>query len=781
MVVRILKKYNAISIRKINLKHDHPPEYITLPAPNSSKRACDDDMSLGERLESLSDPKKIKGYIQLLEKKLETMKESEIQKEKPSTSTSNTKSIVNSSEEEFHSEEERSKRLEELRKKNKELSKKAKLLQSKSNTEIKINRMIKWLKINNEINLQNILKKNQKIQLTDLDLTRVIRDSFTYKKYDIDLLHEYISEDAMKHIKEKIAVQKLNKTWNCPICENNEDTNEVRCDECFVWIHFQCLGLKSAPTTGKWDMRCIRDNLTRNKCPGKGSLIKGVFYRDEREKYKHNHPKDDTLVKKQTCQQNIDNMAKIPFVEPSQIINYVKSNELVPQSKTFCALRKQVQRSIQANNPVATNIKLSDKNIDEFGKLIEESKSQLQYGNMKKFQLTGKHFHISINKPHGEVVQATNVLIYDSEFIELISPHIENIFVDATFKAFPSLNVHKGQLLTIMAEIKNQKAVPFIWVLMTNKSTECYQQIFQYIADNFENLKPKQSMSDHELAIRKTLKLVFPEIQVRTCYFHYVQAVIKNAQKHKIIDTTIPVHEVPELYLILRRLKYLAILPSNLIIPTFQLIKSKCKENFGTFFDSYLDYYENQWIKSEGPSQFSVYRQTKHRTDNIVESYHKKLNARIKSQTPNHNFFIGVVKSIAEEARINFAEIMENTYEGREKSKTTKERNETMENFWNTIDNHLKNPINHTAEMMLDCIDKIPDVAELKEKEIKNMKKMASNVKTISKPLTISENGLSFFITELDTEESIIKKLMFVHRQSYQYNKDFLFVVNNIN
>lgn len=58
---------------------------------------------------------------------------------------------------------------------------------------------------------------------------------------------------------------------------------------------------------------------------------------------------------------------------------------------------------------------------------------------------------------------------------------------------------------------------------MTNKSTECYQQIFQYIADNFENLKPKQSMSDHELAIRKALKLVFPEIQVRTCYFHYVQ------------------------------------------------------------------------------------------------------------------------------------------------------------------------------------------------------------------------------------------------------------------
>lgn len=131
----------------------------------------------------------------------------------------------------------------------------------------------------------------------------------------------------------------------------------------------------------------------------------------------------------------------------------------MPQSKTFCALRKQVQRSIQANNPVATNIKLSDKNIDEFGKLIEESKSQLQYGNMKTFQLTGKHFHISINKPHGEVVQATNVLIYDNEFIELISPHIENIFVDATFKVFPSLNVHKGQLLTIMAEIKNQKVL----------------------------------------------------------------------------------------------------------------------------------------------------------------------------------------------------------------------------------------------------------------------------------------------------------------------------------
>lgn len=62
-----------------------------------------------------------------------------------------------------------------------------------------------------------------------------------------------------------------------------------------------------------------------------------------------------------------------------------------------------------------------------------------------------------------------------------------------------------------------------MWALMTNKSTGCYQQIFQFIADNFEEFKPKYSMSDHELALRNALKLVFPQIETRTCYFHYAQ------------------------------------------------------------------------------------------------------------------------------------------------------------------------------------------------------------------------------------------------------------------
>ncbi|XP_074097701.1 uncharacterized protein LOC141526567 [Cotesia typhae] len=247
-----------------------------------------------------------------------------------------------------------------------------------------------------------------------------------------------------------------------------------------------------------------------------------------------------------------------------------------------------------------------------------------------------------------------------------------------------------------MAQINNNhginKAVPFMWALMTNKSTGCYQQIFQFIADNFEEFKPKYSMSDHELALRNALKLVFPQIETRTCYFHYAQALMKNANDHKIIDKTITSDKYPEIYVVLRRLKYLALLPPDYIVNTFHQIKNDCKTNFGSFFDRYLDYYAKQWLRAEGPEQISVYRVTENRTDNQLESYHKKINSVIKEQRPSHNLFLGVIKSLAEDARLDFDAILENAYDGREKTKETEERNKNIINFWNTVDNHLKDP-----------------------------------------------------------------------------------------
>ncbi|XP_074102704.1 uncharacterized protein LOC141529874 isoform X3 [Cotesia typhae] len=199
--------------------------------------------------------------------------------------------------------------------------------------------------------------------------------------------------------------------------------------------------------------------------------------------------------------------------------------------------------------------------------------------------------------------------------------------------------------MTVMVQLRTdndcQKAIPCTWVLMNNKSTDCYLRVFQFLAEHFKNFRPKYSMTDYEIALRNSLKEVFPGIKTKTCYFHYSQALIKNAQDKKLIDKDNSKEERPELFIVLNRLKLLALLPAEFIESVYEKIEKECLNDFGDYFRDYLNYYKKQWWKQEGAEQISVYK-LRNRTNNFLESYHKQLNTFI-SKKPKHNVFVGLV------------------------------------------------------------------------------------------------------------------------------------------
>lgn len=127
----------------------------------------------------------------------------------------------------------------------------------------------------------------------------------------------------------------------------------------------------------------------------------------------------------------------------------------VMSSLTLAALRKRVQRAAALSNPVATNIELPSKTILSFGKCLEESSEALKYGYEKEYQLLTKVQIFHDGDTSCTENEATNVLLYDHEFLEMISPQVTSIFVDATFDSFPDLHVRNGQLLTIMVQFEN--------------------------------------------------------------------------------------------------------------------------------------------------------------------------------------------------------------------------------------------------------------------------------------------------------------------------------------
>lgn len=144
-------------------------------------------------------------------------------------------------------------------------------------------------------------------------------------------------------------------------------------------------------------------------------------------------------------------------------------------------------------------------------------------------------------------------------------------------------------------------------------------------------------------------------------------------------------------------------------------------------------------------------------------------------------FFTGVIKTIALDARTDFLAVRSGTYKCREKTKERIiDRNCHIESLWNTIDKNLNDPKIIESKNLLEIIDTLPLIVTLKRQEHENMKKMIDNVITKEGKLLKNEKIMYLGITEIDSEESIIEKLIKIRRHCFQYQHDLQFVLVNL-
>ncbi|XP_074099257.1 uncharacterized protein LOC141527587 [Cotesia typhae] len=297
-----------------------------------------------------------------------------------------------------------------------------------------------------------------------------------------------------------------------------------------------------------------------------------------------------------------------------------------------------------------------------------------------------------------EMITATNLYFFDEEFVEQLCPFDGLIFVDGTFDAVPNVrNNNNMQFLSILAKITSNgctKAFPVFWVLMTNKMQECYLKAFQFFLRKFPTFQPRESITDHEIAMRNALKIVYPAIISRTCYFHYSQALVKNALDKKVMKTTSSTLSNPETLYIINLLKYLSLLPANCITKTYEAIKKEATESFADFLDDYFKYFEDQWLQKEGAVQISNFDRLEDRTTNIIESYHSQLN-RLVEKHPDCNKFLGTLILILREERIDLHSLLSGNYI---QPPQTKNQNKITRNNENRIVEILIQNVKETYE-----------------------------------------------------------------------------------
>ncbi|KAH0563733.1 uncharacterized protein LOC123273013 [Cotesia glomerata] len=260
---------------------------------------------------------------------------------------------------------------------------------------------------------------------------------------------------------------------------------------------------------------------------------------------------------------------------------------------------------------------------------------------------------------------------------------------------------------------------------MTNKAQECYLKAFRYFARKFPNFQPRESLTDHEIAMRNALKIVYPAITTRTCFFHYSQALVKNARDKKLISTSSSTWSNPETFYVINLLKYLALLPANCISKTYEAIKKETTESFGDFFDDYFEYYDDQWLRKEGPVQICNFDRGEDRTTNVIESYHSQLN-RLVDKHLHCNKFLATLIMILREGRIDLHSVQAGKYVQPHQNTESKNNQEYVQ-FWQDIKKKLKK--DNEELNLIDEIKKINHIKELQENERKIVEKLINNVK----------------------------------------------------
>jgi len=143
-----------------------------------------------------------------------------------------------------------------------------------------------------------------------------------------------------------------------------------------------------------------------------------------------------------------------------------------------------------------------------------------------------------------------------------------DVYLDGTFKSTPCPYT---QFMTIHGFYMD-RVVPFVFVLMQNRTIGHYRQVFAHIKRRYQritnaNLAPNNIVVDFELGMITAVETEFPQSSIRGCFFHFCQSIWRRVQQEGLAR-----HYDRNRYLkdLIRKLMAIAFLPSLLVRNSFQ-------------------------------------------------------------------------------------------------------------------------------------------------------------------------------------------------------------------
>lgn len=219
-------------------------------------------------------------------------------------------------------------------------------------------------------------------------------------------------------------------------------------------------------------------------------------------------------------------------------------------------------------------------------------------------------------------------------------------FMDGTFKTAPTLFY---QLFTVHALV-NGRTVTCIYALLQNKTQDTYTKLFNILTTLNANLKPTSVMIDFEMAVINSLEIVFPESEVKGCFFHLSQNIYRKIQENGLQQRY---QEDSNFALKLRMIPALAFVPTDDVVGAFEQLS----EILPPESRAVADYFEDAYIgrpQRRGRRQpiFAIEMWNMHnragdelpKTNNSVEGWHRSFQCNVGSSHPTIWKFIGYIQ-----------------------------------------------------------------------------------------------------------------------------------------
>lgn len=227
-------------------------------------------------------------------------------------------------------------------------------------------------------------------------------------------------------------------------------------------------------------------------------------------------------------------------------------------------------------------------------------------------------------------------------------------FLDGTFKTAPNLFSQLFTVIGLRARAGHPDevvAVPFVYALLTGKTTAMYQKVLEVVKEAVDTFHvapctPDKIMTDFELGIINACRAVYPAVPISCCYFHLGQIIYRRVQEEGL-QAQYRSTEDRSVKRFTHMLLALAFVPEADVRASFRALRRECPPDLRGLYDRFNEYFiagkpargRREAVPPRYPpalwNQYTTAVNKSHRTNNVSEGWHNRFRLVVGRHHPD--------------------------------------------------------------------------------------------------------------------------------------------------